>query len=137
MSLFPVSTEKQKDLEDRMKALGLREVDLVEDFIRGSGAGGQKINKTSSMVVLKHIPSNMMVRCQESRSQALNRFLARKSLVIKLETLRLGKESKEEQEREKIRRQKRRRSRRAKNKMLDDKKHHAEKKKMRGSVNTF
>lgn len=128
MPLFPVSPEKQKQLEDKMARLGLREQDLVEEFIRGSGAGGQKVNKTSSMVTLRHLPTGLSVRCQASRSQALNRFLARRLLAEKLEERVLGARSVEQQRREKIRRQKRRRSRRAKEKMLDNKHHQSQKK---------
>jgi peptide chain release factor len=128
MPIFPVSPEKQKQLMERMTRLGIRESDLIEDFVKGSGAGGQKINKTSVAVFLQHRPSGLMVRCQESRSQALNRFIARRMLCDKLEESILGKLSDEQQRREKIRRQKRKRSKRAKERMLADKRHHAEKK---------
>ncbi len=131
MASFPISPEKQKQLEERMQRLGMRETDLFESFVKGSGAGGQKINKTSVAVFLKHLPTGLMVRCQESRSQAMNRFLARRLLLDKLEAKILGKQSEEEQKREKIRRQKRRRSKRAKDKMLENKKHHSEKKQSR------
>ncbi|HEX5037521.1 MAG TPA: peptide chain release factor-like protein [bacterium] len=131
MPLFPVSPEKQAQLEERMARLGLRESDLIEDFVKGSGAGGQKINKTSMAVSLQHRPSGLMVRCQESRSQALNRFLARRLMCDKLEEKILGARSAERQRQEKIRRQKRKRSKRAKEKMLSDKHHHAEKKDFR------
>lgn len=114
-----------------MAALGIREQDLIEDFIRGSGPGGQKINKTSVAVMLRHPPSGIVVRSHRGRSQALNRYYARVSLVVKLEARILGKKSAEQQAREKIRRQKRRRSRRAKNKMLADKKIISEKKMLR------
>lgn len=114
-----------------MLRLGIRESDLIEEFVKGSGAGGQKINKTSVAVSLRHLPTGLMVRCQESRSQALNRFLARRLLADKIEERILGKKSEEEQRREKIRRQKRKRSRRAKEKMLADKKHQGLKKKLR------
>lgn len=133
MPLFPVSLEKQKQLEARMLRLGIREGDWVEDFVRGSGPGGQKVNKTSVAVTLRHPASGLWVRCQESRSQALNRFLARRLLVEKIEAAILGEKTKKEQAGEKIRRQKRRRSRRAKAKMLDDKRHHGEKKALRRS----
>lgn len=132
MPLFPVSPEKQKALEEKMIRFGFRESDLLEDFVKGSGAGGQKINKTSVAVFLKHSPTGLMVRCQESRSQAMNRFLARRLLLEKLEAKILGKESEEEQRREKIRRQKRKRSKKAKIKMLSNKRHHSEKKQNRG-----
>jgi protein subunit release factor B len=131
MPLFPVSLEKQKQLEDKMARLGVREEDLIEDFVKGSGAGGQKINKTSMAVSLRHEISGISVRCQESRSQALNRFFARRLLCEKLEEKLLGHASSERQRQEKIRRQKRKRSKRAKEKMLTNKKLHASKKEMR------
>lgn len=128
---FPVSKSKQADLLRRMAALDINETDLCEGFIRGSGAGGQKINKTSVAVWLKHTPSGTEVRCQESRSQALNRFLARRMLVERLEAKVRGETSERQQEREKIRRQKRKRSRRAQEKMLTNKRYHAHKKGLR------
>ncbi|HBF11862.1 MAG TPA: peptide chain release factor-like protein [Deltaproteobacteria bacterium] len=125
---FPVSLTKEETLQKRMDKLGLTESDLEESFTHGSGAGGQKINKTSVVVLLKHIPTGLQVRCQQSRSQALNRFLARRLLVEKLEEKIRGEKSRKQQEIEKIRRQKRKRSKRAKEKMLAGKKHRAEKK---------
>ena len=131
MPLFPVSPEKQKQLEEKMRRFGIRESELGEEFIRGSGAGGQKINKTSVVVVLSHPASGLVIRCQESRSQALNRYLARVRLLSQLETKIMGEKSQEEQRREKIRRQKRKRSRRAKEKMLENKHRQSEKKQWR------
>lgn len=131
MGRFPVSLEKEKELLLRMQRLGIYEQDLIENFIRGSGSGGQKINKTSSCVQLMHAPSGLEVRCQKERSQALNRFIARRMLCDKLERQLLGAESKEEQSREKIRRQKRRRTRRGKEKMLEAKKRRSRLKKLR------
>lgn len=128
---FPVSEAKQADLQIRMQKLGITENDLAESFIHGSGAGGQKINKTSVVVVIRHIPSGVEVRCQQSRSQALNRFLARRILVEKMAEKTASALSRRIQEREKIRRQKRKRNKRAKDKMLSDKKKHGEKKKLR------
>ncbi len=110
---------------------GVREEDIEEEFIKGSGSGGQKINKTSMTVLLIHRPSGFQVRCQESRSQAMNRFLARRILVDKIETAALGKQSDAQQKIEKLRRQKRKRSKRAKAKMLDNKKHQGAKKALR------
>ncbi len=109
----------------------IKESDLIENFIRGSGAGGQKINKTSSCVQLLHSPTGIEVRCQASRSQALNRFYARRILVEKIARQIEGEKSAKEQQIEKIRRQKRRRSKRAKEKMLANKKHQAAKKQLR------
>ncbi|MBN8548610.1 MAG: peptide chain release factor-like protein [Deltaproteobacteria bacterium] len=134
MSRYGVSIEKEQQLLERMQRLGIREEDLVEAFIRGSGKGGQKINKTSSCVQLTHRPSGIEIRCQRERSQALNRFHARRMLCDKLEGQVLGELSKEEQAREKIRRQKRRRSRKAKQKMLEQKGRRSDTKRMRQSV---
>lgn len=119
---FPVSESKLNDLLARMKALNLKESDLEESFVKGSGSGGQKINKTSSLVWLKHKASGIEVKCQTSRQQSLNRFLARRLLVEKLETQILARHSQKQHEIEKIKRQKRKRSKRAKAKILDSKK---------------
>ncbi len=110
----PVRPEKVKKLVDRMLSLGIREEDLVERFIRSSGPGGQKVNKTSTCVYIKHIPTGVEVKCQESRSQALNRFLARRYLVEKIEAMRLGLDSEREKLRQKLRKQKQKRRKRAK-----------------------
>ncbi|MBX7157384.1 MAG: peptide chain release factor-like protein [Verrucomicrobiae bacterium] len=117
-----------------MAELAIYEEDLRENFIRGSGHGGQKINKTSSCVQLLHIPTGIEVRCQRERSQALNRFLARRELCDRIAEKVFREKSQRQQEREKIRRQKRRRSRRQKEKMLQQKHHHAEKKQWRRAV---
>lgn len=119
--IFPVSFKKQKELEDKMLRLGIKESDIVEKFIRSGGAGGQHINKASTCVYLKHIPTSIEVKCQTERSQSLNRFFARRILVNKIERLVFGKKSEEERRIEKIRRQKRKRSKRAKEKILHQK----------------
>lgn len=111
-----------------MARVGIVEADLREQFVLGSGSGGQKINKTSSAVRLSHEPSGLWVKVQASRSREDNRWLARRALAEKILELRDGEASKRQQEREKIRRQKRRRSRRQKARMLDDKAKHAAKK---------
>lgn len=131
MPLFPVSEAKQADLLRRMATYHVREEELIENFIRGSGAGGQKINKTSSCVQLIHPPTKVEVKCQTSRSQALNRFLARRLLVDEIARRVDGIRSEERKRIEKIRRQKRKRSRRAKEKMLGDKSKMSEKKRLR------
>jgi len=114
-----------------MKSLGIFENDIEESFVRSSGAGGQHVNKTSTCVQLLHRPTGIIVKCQEDRSQTVNRFLARRLLMERIEGQILGRKTAARQLQEKIRRQKRRRSRRAKNKMLDDKHHHAQKKQHR------
>ena len=117
----PLTADKIAALEVRMAGLGLTEDDLLEKFVRGSGSGGQKINKTSSCVFLKHLPSGVCVKCQLDRSRELNRFLARRELCEQLETIRDGKASARTQAIEKLRRQKRRRSQRSKQRSIADK----------------
>ncbi len=134
MSVFPVTARKQHELNERMRRLGIRPEDITESFVRSSGPGGQKINKSSTCVVLLHRPTGIQVKCQSERSQALNRFLARRILLDKIERQQLGALSAEQQLREKIRRQKRKRSRRAKAKMLANKRHQAVKKALRAFV---
>lgn len=114
-----------------MEGLRLREEDIDEKFIRSGGKGGQKVNKSSTCVYLKHRPTGIEVKCQKERSQALNRFLARRILTNKVEALRLGRLSEERKRIEKIRRQKRKRSRRAKEKMLKEKRRKGQEKRTR------
>lgn len=134
MSLFNVSASKEKVLLDRMKKLGVSEQDIEETFIRSSGPGGQKVNKSSSCVFIRHIPTGLSVKYQRERSQALNRFLARRLLLDKIERMQKGMVSRERERIEKIRRQKRKRSKRAKEKMLADKHHQAVKKQSRSPI---
>jgi protein subunit release factor B len=129
--MFPVSPEKERALAERLERLGIDAADLDERFVRSGGAGGQNVNKVATCVVLRHRPSGTTVKCQEARTQAMNRFLARRLLCERLEERRDGRLSAARQEAEKIRRQKRRRSRRAKQKMLDDKHRQGEKKLLR------
>ncbi|HVP91203.1 MAG TPA: peptide chain release factor-like protein [Terriglobales bacterium] len=131
MATFGVSPEKEQALAERMERLGLRESDIVEKFIRSGGHGGQNVNKVATCVYLKHLPTGTEVKCQEERSQALNRYLARRILADKIEAAVLGRESAEAQRIAKIRRQKRKRSKRAKEKMLADKHRVGEVKKAR------
>ncbi len=128
---FGVSTQKQRALIAKMEKLGIREEDLVEKFIRSGGAGGQNVNKVATCVYLKHVPTGIEVKEQRERSQAMNRFLARRTLADKIETIVAGKKSEEQQKREKIRRQKRKRSKRAKEKILREKKLQSKKKALR------
>jgi protein subunit release factor B len=131
---MPVSSDKEKALLDRMASLGVAESDLRETFVRSSGPGGQKVNKTSSCVQLVHIPTGLTVKCQRERSQALNRFLARRLLLDRIERLQKGIAEAERKRIEKLRRQKRKRSRRAQEKILQAKRLQSEKKILRGRV---
>lgn len=137
MSAFPVSLEKQEQLLRRMHALGVTEADLEETFVRSGGHGGQNVNKTSTCVLLSHRPTGLQVKCQTTRQQGLNRFIARRLLLDKLEARQRGYVEAERARVEKIRRQKRRRSRRAQARMLADKAHHAAKKELRRSPISF
>ncbi len=129
-----INTEKQQALAERMAKLGVREADLVERFVLGSGSGGQKLNKTSSCVYLRHSPTGIEVKCQRERSRELNRYLARREVCERLEERLLGIRSARQQEIERIRRQKRRRSRRQKERMLTEKRQHGEKKQARRRI---
>jgi protein subunit release factor B len=120
---MPISKEKLQELTERMLRCNIREDDLIEKFILGSGKGGQKINKTASCVYLKHLPSGLEVKCQRERSRELNRYIARKELCEKLENRLFKEKSDKQQAAEKIRRQKKRRTRRQKEKMLQEKKY--------------
>jgi peptide chain release factor len=134
MSLFNISPEKETALQERMDRLGVSENDFRETFIRSSGPGGQKVNKTSSCVQLLHVPTGLAVKCQQERSQALNRFLARRLLLDRIERIQTGVVSAEKQRIEKLKRQKRRRSRRAQEKILEQKHIQSEKKSLRAKV---
>jgi protein subunit release factor B len=117
-----VTPQKLADLENRLRARGIRKEDVIEKFLRSSGAGGQNVNKVSTAVYLKHLPTGIEVKMQQERSQALNRFLAWRLLLEKIEGLILRRKSQKRQAIEKIRRQKRKRSRRSKERMLGEKK---------------
>ncbi|MEE8376889.1 MAG: peptide chain release factor-like protein [Candidatus Aminicenantaceae bacterium] len=128
MSRFAISKKKEDALREKMEELGIFEKDIKEKFIRSGGKGGQNVNKVATCVYLKHLPTKIEVKCQQERSQALNRFLARRILADKIEAQILGRESEKQQRIEKIRRQKRKRSKRAKIKILEEKKKQALKK---------
>ena len=134
MVVFNVSPEKRKKLKNKMRRFGVKESDITERFIRSGGRGGQNVNKVSTCVYLRHTPTGIEVKCSRERSQSLNRFLARRTLVNKIEKMVLGRVSEERKRIEKIRRQKRKRSKRAKEKMLAEKRKQALKKALRKPV---
>jgi peptide chain release factor len=116
-----INTDKWEKLTEKIEKLHIYEADLIEKFILGSGKGGQKLHKTASTVYLKHLPSGLEIKCQESRSREDNRYFARERLCEKLQALLNDEKTKAQQRIEKIKRQKKRRSRRSKQKMLDEK----------------
>lgn len=128
---FPVTAAKEAALRGRMARLGIGEEDLEEGFICGGGPGGQKANKTSSTVVLRHRGTGVEVRCMRERSQGMNRFFARRLLCEKVEALRLREEMAVAGERERERRRKRKRSAGQRAVMVEGKRRHAAKKALR------
>ena len=127
-----IRPEKWDLLRKKMEELGIREDDLIEKFILGSGKGGQNLQKTSSCVYLKHIPTGIEIKCQRERSREMNRYYARRELCEKIETQILKIKTEKVQLIEKKRRQKRKRSKRAQQKVLENKKHRGEIKSLRG-----
>src|SRR6476660_4046365 len=127
MSAFPVSPAKETQLAERMASLGVKEADIEESFVRSGGHGGQNVNKTSTCVVLLHRPTGLQVKCQTTRQQGLNRLVARRILLDKLQQRQTDRKAAERAQLEKLRRQKRKKSRPAKERMLADKAHRSDK----------
>lgn len=129
--LIMIGLAKWRQLKMRMQALGIDEQDIEENFIIGSGQGGQKLHKTASCVQLRHKPSGIILKCQATRSRSDNRFYARRILCEKIDERTNADKSKRQQAIEKIRRQKRKRSKRAKEKVLADKSKRSQTKQLR------
>ena len=110
---FGVTDKKRDALLARMERCGLREEDMEENFVRSSGPGGQNVNKRATCVIIRHGPSGLEVKMRKERTQALNRYYARKRMCELVEEKILGKESPAAKEAEKIRKQKDRRRRRS------------------------
>lgn len=123
-------------IESKLAALGTSSADIEERFIRGSGKGGQKINKTSSCVWLRHRPTGVEARCQRERSQLANRELAWADLCEKLAERRRASAALQQQEREKDQRRNRQKSRGQKRRMIASKKHRSAIKARRGRAET-
>jgi protein subunit release factor B len=132
MADFPDIVEAS--LRARFVSLGVKPGEIGEQFIRGAGAGGQKINKTSSTVVLRHWPTGLEVRCQRERSQSVNRLLAWVELADRLEARKAEAARQQRSARELVRRQTRQKSRGQKTRMIESKKHRAKHKAARGRV---
>jgi len=133
ISVRMASALDDENLQKRMKKLGIRDEDLTETFTRGTGAGGQKINKTSSTVVLVHVPTGTEVRCQRERSQSQNRVIAREELCAKLEASRAAARQEIKDAVEKKKRQSRKRPRGVKERILVSKHKRSEVKKQRAA----
>ena len=117
MKSFGVSKEKQKALVQEMKRLNIKEEDIEETFTRSSGPGGQNVNKVATCVRLRHRPSGITVKVMRERSQALNRFLARRNLAEKVATLLYGEDSAGSKKAQKVIKQKKRRKRKTAKKL--------------------
>src|SRR6185295_18793458 len=133
MNSVPISNENDKEaqLARRMAELGVKESEIAETFVRSGGHGGQNVNKTSTCVMLLHRPTGLQVKCQDTRQQGLNRFIARKLLLDKIESQRRARAAAERADIEKLRRQKRKRPRGVKERMLAEKSRHSDKKSLR------
>ena len=130
--MFRVPLDKK--LIEKANSLKIRPADIEEQFVRGSGHGGQKVNKTSSTVLLKHRPTGITVRCQQYREQSKNRLAAYKLLIQKIEEKVRWNESQRAKAIFKLKKQKKRRSRRAKEKMLEAKHRRSDLKEQRRKV---
>jgi protein subunit release factor B len=131
---YKINFLKESALCQKMAKLGVKEEDILEKFVLSKGPGGQNVNKTSTCVYLKHLPSGIEVKCGRERSQLRNRIEARKILIDKIEENVLKTELEKKNKREKIKRQSRKRSFKAKQIMLENKKMKSKKKSLRKKI---
>ena len=134
MARFGVSIEKERELKERMVQMGILEKDLEESFVQSAGPGGQNVNKVSSCVLLRHLPTGIQVKCQKERSQGMNRYHARWMLLNKVSQARYEDNLRTIQAKEKKRRQNRKRTLKQKDAMLEEKKRVANKKILRQKI---
>ncbi len=127
-----ITTDKETRLRKRMSALGIKEDDILEKFTKSRGPGGQRVNKSSTCVYLRHLPTGIEVKCQRERSQALNRYIAKNILLDKIESYLKKTEEDKRYLFEKIRRKRRTRSSKSKVILRHQKKKRSEIKKLRG-----
>lgn len=137
MGLMNFPVDLNPPFLQKAAALKIFPQDIKEQFVRGSGKGGQKMNKTSSTVVLRHLPTGIDVKCQKHREQSKNRLSAYKLLILKIEEKIKGQESDRAKKIFKLIKQKRKRSKRAQQKVLAAKKHRGETKELRKTVREF
>lgn len=129
-----MNRSEERMLIEKMCRLGIRQEDIIEHFVKSRGPGGQNVNKTSTCVYLKHLPTGIEVKCHDQRSQALNRYLARRILVEKIEDSILKNLYRQRQNKEKLRRKTRKLPKRIKRRILEAKRRHSEKKQLRAKV---